>query len=203
MTAPVPVGQTWAALVVSTVARVVLGAVALLVLLSVLPTVAGWQTNVVMSGSMEPTVSPGDVVLVRPVDPADLRPGQIVLVDDPDRSGQLRMHRLVGVEDGRLRLRGDANPREDSSLVEPAAVHGTGALRLPALGLPAVWAAEHRAWPLAGTAVVLMALLGSALLHRAPEDDDADDDGGAPAAAPGGRSLRRWPPRAPPPPSPR
>jgi signal peptidase I len=179
------VRHTWAALAVSTAARVVLGAGALLVLLSVLPTVAGWQTSVVMSGSMEPTVSPGDVVLVRPVDPADLQRGQIVLVDDPDRPGQLRMHRLVGVEDGRLRLRGDANPREDSSLVEPAAVHGTGALRLPALGLPAVWLAEQRAWPLAGTSVVLMALLGLALLHRAPEDDDADDVGGAPGASAG------------------
>jgi signal peptidase I len=184
VTGSIPVRQTWAALAVSTAARVVLGAGALLVLLSVLPTVAGWQTSVVMSGSMEPTVSPGDVVLVRPVEPAGLHPGQIVLVDDPDRPGQLRMHRLVGVEDGRLRLQGDANPRVDSSLVEAAAVHGTGALRLPGLGLPAVWLAEHRAWPLAGTSVVLLALLGLALLHRSPEDDDVDGSD-APGASSG------------------
>ena len=176
------------ALVLSSFARTVLGAGMLLVLVSVLPAVAGWQTTVVMSGSMEPTLSPGDVTLVRPVDPADLQPGQIVLVDDPDRPGQLRVHRLVGIEDGGLRLRGDANPREDSSLVAISAVHGTGAARLPGLGLPAVWLAEHRVLPLAGTAAALVALLGLAFLHRGTEATNVPgDDAGTP---PGGRRGR-------------
>jgi signal peptidase I len=178
VTPPVPFRQTWAALALSAAARVALGVGALLVLLSVLPTVAGWQTSVVMSGSMEPTLSPGDVTLVRPVDAAELQTGQVVLVDDPDRPARLRMHRVVGIEDGQLRLRGDANPAADSSLVAPAAVHGVGALRLPGLGLPAVWLAEHRPAPLAGTVGVLAALIGLALLHRAPgrDDDRTDDD---------------------------
>ena len=56
----------WPALVVSSLARFVLGAGALLVAVSVLPAVVGWQSTVVMSGSMAPTLSPGDVVVVRP-----------------------------------------------------------------------------------------------------------------------------------------
>lgn len=94
----------WPALVVSTTARLLLGAAALLVAVSVLlPLVAGWQSSVVMSGSMAPTLAPGDVVVVRPVAAADLRAGDVVLVDDPDLPGELRMHRIVAVRAGGLR----------------------------------------------------------------------------------------------------
>jgi signal peptidase I len=159
-------------LVLSTAARVLLGTLALLLLASVAPTVAGWETTVVMSGSMGPGVSPGDVAVVRPVDPADLAVGQVLLVDDPDSPGRLRLHRLVAIEDAGLELRGDANPTADSALVAPSAVHGVGVMRLPALGLPVYWAAERRLLRLAATTAGLVLLLALALAHRAPEDDD-------------------------------
>ncbi|MCZ2827435.1 hypothetical protein O2W14_01130 [Modestobacter sp. VKM Ac-2986] len=169
------------ALVISALARTVLGALVLLVLVSVVPAVAGWQSTVVMSGSMAPSVQPGDVTLVRPVATAALEPGQVLLVDDPDVPGGLRLHRLVAVTDsGLLQLRGDANVTPDASLVDAAAVHGVGALRLPALGLPVVWAAEGRWLPLSGAALALVALMGLALLHRSP--DDAPDDAAADAS---------------------
>jgi signal peptidase I len=165
-------------LVVSSLARTVLGALALLVLVSVVPAVAGWQSTVVMSGSMAPAVHPGDVTLVRPVDTADLRPGQVLLVDDPDVPGGLRLHRLVAVTDAGLQLRGDANPTPDPSLVDPAAVHGVGALRLPDLGLPVLWASQGRWLPLAGAALALAALVALAGLHRSPADDEPADPAG-------------------------
>ena len=160
------------ALVVSSLARTLLGALALLVLVSVVPAVAGWQATVVTSGSMAPAVQPGDVTLVRPVDPADLRPGQVLLVDDPDVPGGLRLHRLAAIEDGGLRLKGDANPTADGSLVSPTAVHGVGALRLPDLGLPALWASQGRWLPLSGTVLVLAVLVCLSMLHRTREDEE-------------------------------
>jgi signal peptidase I len=160
------------ALVLSTAARALLGTLALLLLASVAPTVAGWETTVVMSGSMEPGVSPGDVAVVRPVDAGDLAVGQVLLVDDPSSPGRLRLHRLVAVEDAGLRLRGDANPTADPQLVPPDAVHGVGVMRLPALGLPVYWAAAGRVLPLAAAAAALALLLALALAHRAPEDED-------------------------------
>lgn len=163
--------QTWPALALSAAARLVLGTLLLLVVVSVLPRAAGWQTTVVMSGSMAPTLEPGDVVVVRPADAAALTPGRIVLVDDPDVPGRLRMHRIAAVERGELRLRGDANPQADSTLVARSAVHGVGTLRLPDLGLPVVWAAEGRTGPLVLTGLGLAALVGLALLHRGADDD--------------------------------
>ncbi|WP_448626289.1 LamG-like jellyroll fold domain-containing protein [Geodermatophilus sp. URMC 64] len=172
MTEPASWRTGWPALVASTAARVVLGALALLVAVSVLlPLVAGWQSSVVMSGSMAPTLVPGDVVVVRPVDTADLAAGDVVLVDDPDVPGELRLHRIADVEPDGLRLRGDASATPDSSLVDPAAVHGVGTLRLPALGSPALWIAEGRTAPLVLTGLALAGLVALALLHRGPAEE--------------------------------
>lgn len=195
MTAPRnrPAGHwrgTRAALAVTLAGRAVLGTLVLLLLVSVLPVLIGWQSTVVLSGSMRPELAPGDVAVVRPVPPAELAPGQVLLVDDPDAPGRLRLHRLVAVEAGGLRLRGDANPTADGSLVQPSAVHGVGTLRLPGIGLPAVWADTGRVAPLAGTAVALAVLLGLAVLYVPAGHQPTDD---LPA---GGSSRRRWPRRA-------
>ncbi|WP_369140159.1 LamG-like jellyroll fold domain-containing protein [Modestobacter versicolor] len=166
---PAPWRSGRPALVLSTVARGLLGTLALLLLASVAPAAVGWETSVVLSGSMEPGVSPGDVAVVRPVAADELTVGQVLLVDDPSSPGRLRLHRLVGIEDAGLLLQGDANPTPDPQLVDPSAVHGVGALRLPGLGLPVLWAAEGRALPLAGTTAALAALVALALVHRSPD----------------------------------
>ena len=191
---PASARQGWAAFAVSTLSRVVLGALALLLAASVLPVLVGWQSSVVMSGSMAPALSPGDVAVVRPVDVDALTPGQVLLVDDPDLPGQLRLHRLVAVEAGGLQLRGDANPTADGTLVDPAAVHGVVTLGLPLVGLPAVWAAEHRIWPLVGTGLGLAALVALAFVHRRADDDvlpTPPADGSRPRRRRGARSGAR------------
>ncbi|MGY1856170.1 LamG-like jellyroll fold domain-containing protein [Modestobacter sp. SYSU DS0290] len=182
--------QSRTALAGTVLARTVLGTLVLLVLVSVAPAVAGWQSTVVLSGSMAPGVQPGDVALVRPVDVASVQPGQVLLVDDPDIPGALRLHRLLAVEDGGLRLQGDANPQPDGSLVMPSAVHGVGVLRLPDLGLPVLWAAQGRWLPVAGTVLALAGLAGLAQLHRgAPGRSDGRPDGRTPRRL--GRPARR------------
>jgi len=181
--------QSWAALAVSTASRVVLGALALLIAVSVLPALVGWQSSVVMSGSMSPVFSVGDVAVVRPVAVSALEPGQVLLVDDPDVPGQLRLHRLVAVEDGGLQLKGDANPAADGSLVDPATVHGVVTIGLPLVGEPAVWLAQGRVLPLAGTALGLAVLLALALVHRRPDDEPPAGDPAA-GRAPAVRSPR-------------
>jgi len=81
---------------------------------------------------MQPRINPGDVVSARPVPSGSLQLGMVLLVDDPDHPDRLRLHRLVRFSpDGRLILRGDANPHEDSSPVDRQAVHGVGSLRVP------------------------------------------------------------------------
>jgi hypothetical protein len=66
--------------------------------------------------SMQPLIPPGGVVRVEPARAADVRPGDIVLVDDGER---LVCHRLLYIAAGRVVTRGDAAPACDLPL--PAA----------------------------------------------------------------------------------
>jgi signal peptidase I len=149
----------WPRVAATSAARaILLGAISLL-LWSVAPLLLGWHPTVVMSGSMQPAVAPGDVLVYRQVATAELRAGQVLVVDDPDHPGRLRAHRLArALPDGTLRLRGDANPAPDSSPVDADAVRGVAVLRVPLVGLPAVWAADRRWSPLGLTAATMLAL---------------------------------------------
>lgn len=59
----------------------------------------------VVSGSMAPFLRPGDTVWVRPARLNELRPGEIVVVEE--RPGQLLTHRLVQIEADCFLTRGD------------------------------------------------------------------------------------------------
>jgi signal peptidase len=73
----------WTALVISTAGRCALAMFGGLVLWSILPAAIGWRTTVVMTGSMQPKLPPGDVVIARPTAPGAVRLGQI----SPSKSG--------------------------------------------------------------------------------------------------------------------
>lgn len=154
-------------LAVTVVARVILFVVAGCLFWSALPSLWGWTTTTVMSDSMAPSVRAGDIVVAMPLsDPAPLV-GRVLLFDDPDHPGLLRLHRLVApTSDGLLITRGDANAAADSTPVAPAAVRGVAVMRTPALGLPYVWAREGR-WELILAAVAAAVGLGVVAFGRA------------------------------------
>ncbi|MEO8888952.1 MAG: LamG-like jellyroll fold domain-containing protein [Jatrophihabitantaceae bacterium] len=183
----------WAALALTALARVVLSTLASLVVCSLVPALFGWHPTVVMTGSMEPRLHPGDVVVSRPIASSQLRIGQVLLVADPDHAGRERLHRLaVFNADGTLTLRGDANAANDSSPVARSAVHGVGALRAPFIGLPKLWLSEGDYTALVELAVALAVLGVAALAYRA-DDDRADDEFDAIAAEAATTAVARTP----------
>ncbi len=195
----VPAGEpTWWAVVRTSLARAVVVLLASLTLWSVAPLALGWSPELIMTGSMRPSILPGDVVLSRPVDPSALALRQVLTVDDPDHAGRTRTHRLHAFRaDGTLELKGDANPQPDSSTVARTAVHGVGTLRVPFVGLPVLWL-RTGAW--ARLALTMLALTWCLLNLRLrfPEDEgpgtDEDHAGGgahraAPATIPGQRAA--------------
>jgi signal peptidase I len=128
------------AAVLRVVVAAALVALAGLVLLALAPRLVGFQGHVVVSGSMEPRLSPGDVVLTRPVLPQDLQPGQVLLFPDPEGADRLVLHRLVAFDArGDLVTRGDANQSDDTTHVPASSVIGQAQLRVPYVGLPAYW----------------------------------------------------------------
>ena len=124
--AAVAAAQTAAA----TVATITLTVLASLSLWSMLPALAGWHVDVVMSGSMTPAIMTGDLVMSEPVPATDLRPGQVALFRAAD--GRTLVHRVEKVApDGTLTTRGDANATSDIAPVAPDDVLGLARLRVP------------------------------------------------------------------------
>ena len=78
-----------------------------------LPTLFGYRTLTVRSGSMEPTLEVGSVVINKVSSPLDVAPGDIVTFADPGRRDQLVTHRLRRMRvEGRtayMVTRGDSN----------------------------------------------------------------------------------------------
>lgn len=172
-----PAPWAWGRLVLAVGARSVLAAVVALALWGALPALVGWQPTTVVTGSMMPRIAVGDVAVAAPTGPQALVPGRIALFDDPDHAGRLRLHRVVGIdEQGLLVTKGDANPADDSSHVDPASVHGVALLRVPAVGLPVVWFHEGRLGLLALVVAAVAALLALSVLDRDLVGDDEDED---------------------------
>lgn len=102
------------------------------------PGVVGADASyVVLSGSMEPEISPGDSVVVKSVDPAELERGDVVTFT---RSGESTpvTHRVVEVvdEDGELafRTKGDNNDDADPAPVSADRVTGEVWFAIPYVG---------------------------------------------------------------------
>ena len=86
----------------------------------------GWRTEVVISGSMEPALKTGSVVIVRPVDLSTIQQGDIVMFSSLDKKS-LTTHRVVKIEPETglgFITKGDANNNPDITPVLPDQVVG-------------------------------------------------------------------------------
>jgi signal peptidase I len=99
---------------------VIVGGVLLLLLGMLLGSRMGWTTHVVVSGSMEPVLPVGSVIVTRLVEVAEIRPGDIITFALGRNLVTHRVVELVHKEgDTRpwFRTKGDANNQPDPELV--------------------------------------------------------------------------------------
>jgi signal peptidase I len=168
--------RDWSRIIVATLARGVIATLLGLALWAAAPAVIGWHPTTVMTGSMEPRLHPGDVVVSRPVAETSLHAGQVLLYDDPDMPGQLRLHRFDKTgTDGQIITKGDANPAADSTPIARSAVHGVAFIRVPYVGVPVMWLRDGEYLRVIGLVVILAVVALLSMLDaslRRPEDDD-------------------------------
>ncbi|MGF9662351.1 signal peptidase I [Arthrobacter crystallopoietes] len=113
--------------------------VALFLLLAIGPRVFGYQTATMLTGSMSPMISPGDVVVTVPVDSSELKVGDVVTYHIPVQDHRVETHRIVDItrEDGGtvIQTKGDANEGIDpwKATLEGQVVH-RHAFTIPHLG---------------------------------------------------------------------
>lgn len=92
-------------------------ALLLLVALGIGPRTGSYRTLTVLTGSMEPAIAPGSVVIVTPQSAQDIRVGQILTYQVPVGAQQIVTHRVVSVRESGSRpiitTKGDANSNND------------------------------------------------------------------------------------------
>lgn len=99
----------------------------------------GWRVDSVLSGSMEPDIRTGSVVLTRPAESLEIQTGDVIVfrraVDGEHTEPILIAHRVVDAGDGTaFRTKGDANKNPDPFLVPADDVVGVVVCDIPYLG---------------------------------------------------------------------
>jgi signal peptidase len=150
------------------VAWVALGTLGGLVLAVGLPNAFHAKSLTVMSGSMEPTIGTGDVIVARQTSPMDLRVGDIVTFRDPLNHERLITHRVremhVQGDEVVFVTRGDANTGEEHWALPKEGTIGRVAFHVPKLGYFMVW--FHSTFGLLLLIVLPTLLLGASELWR-------------------------------------
>src|SRR5882757_1249763 len=118
---------------------------ALLALAIAGPLAFGDHPQTDLTGSMEPTISPGDVVINEQIAPTEARIGDVVTFRDPEQQSKLLTHRVVAVHrlgDGRLAFvtQGDANNTQEHWRVAADGQIGRVFYTVPWVGHIAVFA---------------------------------------------------------------
>ena len=102
------------------------------------PRVFPYQVHPVLSGSMDPAIPTGSLLVVRPAATTDLRVGDIITFNRPGPSGTLVTHRIREVVDGpggrSFVTQGDANGAPDPWLVPGQGSGWRYALSVPYAG---------------------------------------------------------------------
>jgi signal peptidase I len=113
-----------------------------LVAIAVAPVLFGWGSYVVRSGSMQPSIQVGDVVVAKPwTEDQRIRVGRVFVYDDPAATRpRVMVHRIVELrDDGDYTTAGDANDLTDVTPLPRSEIRATAVLLVPHVGLPVTW----------------------------------------------------------------
>jgi len=155
-------GRSLGSLLGQAVAVAVLVVVVAVGLLAVVvPRLVGGIPLTVLTSSMEPGLPPGTLVVVRPVDPAAIRVGDVVTYQIRPGVPGVISHRVVGVSVGAagrtFTLKGDANARPDPDPVVEGQVMGEVWYSVP-------WLGRLNSGVSSGTRGLLVPVVGAGLL---------------------------------------
>jgi signal peptidase I len=131
------------------VSSALLASAVLLILVAIVGMVLGlWRFTVIDTGSMRPTLNPGDVAVLTPEPPAALQKGQLVAFHPPGEPQLTVIHRAFSIDRTSdkviIQTKGDANNATDqwhARIVGNTVWHE--ALKVPVVGYLAVWSQQR------------------------------------------------------------
>jgi signal peptidase len=123
---------------------IALMAIAIIAASPLLPT-KGWASfYVVVSGSMEPSIPTGSLILVRQTDTRNLAEGRVIAFTSPSDPNKIITHRIDSVSrqpggSVAYRTKGDNNNAPDNWTVLPEQIKGAYAFHVPYIGYAIAW----------------------------------------------------------------
>ncbi len=166
---------------------------ALAVALIVIPKVMGGMSLTVLTGSMEPGIKPGDIVVTKGIDTAqarDLAIGTVVAFlpypDDPTLVTHRIIEKTVSADGVAFTMKGDNNNTPDSwNPVHDYQVRGEVIYTVPKIGYARQWASGSVGWVVPAAAVLLIGygVFTFAGSFRKSKSDEADGEGAADPSA--------------------
>ena len=154
----------------------VIGAFAGVLLLLGVPRLLHMTSLTVLSGSMEPVLHTGDVVIGGRTPISEVRVGDVITFSDPQRRARLVTHRVRGIQlsAGRATVvtQGDNNSGQERWVTDAEGSVGRVALRVPKVGYVTTWAGSRNGrlalLALPAALLVLLELLTLRSAWRAP-----------------------------------
>ena len=135
-------------------------------LVIVVPIVGSATPLTVLTSSMEPTLPPGTLIIVKPLDTADIAIGDVITYQIESGKPDLITHRIAGITDSSdgsrtFTLKGDNNDVADGLPVLPVQVVGKLWYSIPWIGNVSVFVnGSGRSWLIFGAAIALFIYAG-------------------------------------------
>jgi signal peptidase I len=133
-----------------------------------LKAVPGYGLYFVKSGSMEPTINVGDIVITGPAD--KIAAGDIITFENNE---SVVTHRVVTVEGDQVTTKGDANKAADTSKTGVSQIKGRYLFKIPAVGYLTNLIGTRQGWFLVVIVptIILVAFLVKDIVKEAFKDD--------------------------------
>ena len=127
-----------------------LAGIILITFIPTLPFSGGSKLYTVLSGSMEPAIKVGSLILSKPVNTDELKEGDVITFEHPEIDNQFVTHRIYQIKEEEKTItieneekvqkikyfvtKGDANDREDGNKIYPNYIKGRYTYQVPYLG---------------------------------------------------------------------
>jgi signal peptidase I len=175
----VPRRNPWSMVASGALAVLMVALFALVAAVVVVPRAIGAVPLTVLTGSMQPALSPGDLVVVRPMPADDIRVGDVITFQPVSDDPTLVTHRVVGVTLGSAGVagfttQGDDNNAADAPIVADQ-VKGRVVYSVPLVGHLTNAALAPQLAAVAGVGLLGFGLVTVVAAHRTKDEQDTNE----------------------------
>lgn len=138
------------------------------------PNILGYKPFIVLSGSMEASIHRGDLIIVKTIDPSDLKNGDVIAFEDQQET--ITTHRIIEIinRDGvnYFITKGDNNTSQDQNLVEYDDVEGIYVGRIAGVGNMMTTLADPTTVIIIGLGITIIFIIGYSISNKKLKEEE-------------------------------